>query len=82
MPRPRKGAEPQFIAALRYQMNLRGWQVEDLAEKIGLSRACLYTKINNPETFRYSELQMISKLFKVPVTFTPDGVTMGGLDSA
>lgn len=80
MARPRKNATPQFIAALDYHMKLRGWRVDDLAEKIGLSRAGLYNKISNPEMFHYSELLMISKLFKVSVTFTPDGVTMGGVD--
>lgn len=78
MGRPRKNAKPQFIAALDYHMDLRGWKVEDLAKNIGLSRSGLYNKINEPETFCYDELQMISKLFKVSVIFTPDGVTMQG----
>lgn len=78
MGRLRKSAKPQFIAALNYHMDLRGWKVEDLARNIGLSRSGLYNKINEPETFCYKELQMISKLFKVSVVFTPDGVTMEG----
>ena len=56
---------------------MRGWDVEELAKKIGLSRAGLYNKIKRPETFNYDEILMISKLFKVPVIFTPEGVTMG-----
>lgn len=77
MGRPRASAKPQFIAALDYHMQMRGWDVEELAKKIGLSRAGLYNKIKRPETFHYDEILMISKLFKVPVIFTPDGVTMG-----
>lgn len=80
MARPRNNAKSQFVAALDYYMNLRGWRVDDLAEKIGLSRAGLYNKIRNPEMFYYSELLMISKLFKVSVIFTPEGVTMGGVE--
>ena len=76
MARPRKNAKSQFLAALDYYMNLRGWQVEDLAKNIGITKTTRYNKINKPETFRYDELQMISKLFKVSVLFTPDGVTM------
>lgn len=80
MGRPRKNAKSQFIAALDYHMKLRGWGVEDLAEIIGRSRSGLYNKIKEPDTFCYSELQMISKLFKVSIIFTPDGVTMEGPD--
>ena len=77
MGRPRATAKPQFVAALEYHMKMRGWDVEELAKKIGLSRAGLYNKIKRPETFHYDEIVMISKLFKVSVIFTPEGVTMG-----
>ncbi len=78
MGRPRKSAKPQFIAALDYHMGLRGWKVEDLAKNIGISRTALYDKIKRPETFCYRDLQNISKVFKVSVVFTPDGVMMKG----
>ena len=78
MGRPRKNAKPQFIAAVDYHMKLRGWEVEDLAKNIGVSRATMYNRINEPETFGYDELQKIAKLFKVSVIFTPEGVVMQG----
>lgn len=44
---------------------LTGQNKEDLAERLGMSRATFYRKYNNPENFKYYEIVSLVRLMDV-----------------
>ena len=50
---------------LNYKIKVSGYRLGFLAEKLGLSRAGLYNKINNKTEFLASEIQALSDLLNL-----------------
>lgn len=50
---------------LRAQMVRRGFKVDDLAEKMGISRSAFYRKLNGSSEFDREEISKLSELLKL-----------------
>jgi len=49
-------------ALLKYEMERAGVSVDDMCEKVGISRAAFYRKCNGTSEFKQGEIQKIVKI--------------------
>ncbi len=74
MPRTKIGASPfeenerLLITNIKYEMDVRGYGKADLRKILDLSEPAINKRYKEPRWFRYSELMMIARWLRIPVS--------------
>lgn len=57
----------RLVAKIEEYQKLRDVNTERLAQKIGISRDCMYVRKRNVDTLRLGELRQIAKALNIPM---------------
>lgn len=74
MPRTKIGTSPfeenerLLISNIKYEMDLRGYKKTDLKKILNLSEPAINKRYKEPRWFRYSELMMIARWLRIPIS--------------
>ena len=60
--------ERLLIANIKYEMEIRGYKKNDLRNILNLSEPALNKRYREPRWFRYSELMMIARWLRIPIS--------------
>ena len=74
MPKTKIGTSPFeeneriLIANIKYEMEIKGYKKKDLRNILSLSEPALNKRYREPRWFRYSELMMIARWLRIPIS--------------
>ena len=57
-----------LITNIKYEMDIRGYKKSDLRDILNLSEPAINKRYKEPRWFRYSELMMIARWLRIPIS--------------
>lgn len=55
----------KLVCSISYNLGIKGYTKQDLANILGISLSTLYNKLNKPDSFTVREIRLMKRLFNI-----------------